>query len=113
MIIDIIAGIATNDTDIIAPVMMLFGVPKDQHTLITALVNLYNGNSSMILKATEDIEDYIENNRSLANKIPPGLIQALFGALRKFPSVMAKGIGRAVTHMANQWGADVIDPTIP
>jgi hypothetical protein len=32
--------------------------------------------------------------------IPPGLIQALFGALKKFPNVMAKGIGKAVVHMA-------------
>lgn len=54
--------------------MMLFDVPKDQHTLITALVNLYNGNSSMILKATEDIEEYIEKHLSQATKIPPGLI---------------------------------------
>ena len=113
MIVDIIAGIATNDADVIAPVMMLFGVPKDQHKLIAALINLYNGNSSMIYPATEDIEEYIEEHASSLKIIPPGLIQAIFGALRKFPNIMAKGIGRAVVHLSQQWGADVIDPSIP
>jgi len=105
MVVDIIAGIATNDADVIAPVMMLFGVPKDQHKLITALINLYNGNTSMLDPATEDIEKYIEEHASQINVIPPGLIQAIFGALRNFPNVMAKGIARAVTHMSQQWGA--------
>jgi hypothetical protein len=28
--------------------MMLFGMPKDQHKVVTGLINLYNGNNSMI-----------------------------------------------------------------
>jgi len=73
LLVDVVIGIATNEVEIVGPVMSLFGVPASQHELIGALINLYNKNDSQILMSTEIIEKYIEKNKGKL-AIPPGLV---------------------------------------
>lgn len=112
LLVDVVIGIATNEVEIVGPVMSLFGVPASQHELIGALINLYNKNDSQILMSTEIIEKYIEKNKGKL-AIPPGLVQALYGSLRIYSEVLARGIGRGLSYCASKWGADFIDPAIP
>ena len=62
LILDIIVGIASNEPAAIGPVMCLLGISKEKHSVIKALIHLYNKNNSMLAIAAEDVEKYIENN---------------------------------------------------
>ena len=46
--VDILVGISSNDPNAIGPVMTLFGVPKLRHSVIKALIHLFNKNNSML-----------------------------------------------------------------
>ncbi|MEE4248054.1 MAG: hypothetical protein V2I33_21895, partial [Kangiellaceae bacterium] len=55
--------------------------------------------------ATDDVEEYIlRNKRNQECRIPSGLLQGLYGAFERFPSVLASGISRAMKTKARSWG---------
>ena len=80
-VLDMILGVASGAPCAIGPVMTLFGVPKERHIMIKSLIHLFNKNNSMLLKATEDCEQYLEQNPEQV-EMSPGVIQALYGAIR-------------------------------
>lgn len=89
--------------------MTLFGVPLFQHDLISALINLYNKDDAEILKSTEIIEKYIETHQAKIS-IPPGLLQSVYGSVRIFSEVIARGIGRGLGYLSGKWGCEGLDP---
>ena len=58
-VLDMIVGVASAAPCAIGPIMTLFGVPKERHIMIKALIHLFNKNNSMLLKATEDCEQFL------------------------------------------------------
>ena len=76
-----IVGVASAAPCAIGPVMTLFGVPKERHIMIKALIHLFNKNNSMLSTATEDCEHYLVQHPETV-QMPPGVMQALYGAIR-------------------------------
>ena len=53
--------------------MTLFGVPKERHSVIRALIHLFNKNNSMLQVATDDVESYLKENLGRV-QVAPGAI---------------------------------------
>jgi hypothetical protein len=53
---DIIVGVATSNLEAMGPVLSLFSIPYNYHTVLAALVNLFNVKNSLLVKSTKTIE---------------------------------------------------------
>jgi hypothetical protein len=60
VLVDVIAGVATNNLEAMSPVLSLFCIPTDYHEILGAIVNLFNRKNSLLVKSTKVIERYIE-----------------------------------------------------
>ncbi|MEE4248281.1 MAG: hypothetical protein V2I33_23065 [Kangiellaceae bacterium] len=45
--------------------------------------------------------------------ITPGLFMALFGGMRRYPTMLAEGVAKAMPGLIQTWGGTQIDPSIP
>ena len=105
IMMDLILGISKKDTEVVPLVLSFIGEGAKQNELLKALVSLFNGNSSAVVSATDTIEEYLENT---GVELPPGVLQAIIGAVKKFPVVMARGVTRAakkIMEAHTSWGS--------
>jgi hypothetical protein len=59
------------------------------------------------------IEAYIEEFMKDGVGITPGLFMALFGGMRRYPTMLAEGVAKAMPGLIQTWGGTQIDPSIP
>ena len=99
VMLDLIVGISKRDVDAAPLVLRIIGYDKKQDDVLKALQILFLGNSSMIAKAANTIEEHIQSENL---EMPSGVIQTLVGAIQKYPLVMIQGINRAAQSEAQK-----------
>ena len=107
---DMVIGIAQSAVHLVPAVMTLYDVEPTKHHLLEHLINLYDMKDSELTISSEQIENYILANSSVT--IPAGLLQALYGSIRKFSDVLAHGTSRSLPESGAYMTEDVFDPKI-
>ena len=107
---DMIIAMAQNENSLVSAVMTLYDVDPKQHSLLEHLINLYDMKDSELSKSSEKIEKYIKKNPDVT--VPPGLIQAIYGSIRKFSDVLAHGVARNLPDSGIDMIEDAPDPKI-
>jgi len=116
LVLDVLVGIAINDTRAMSPIMMLFAISREKHDVLKALLQVYNRKPSTLVKATETVETFLENrigqiSTSPLTNIPvlyPGILQVIYGAIAGFPSLVGAGILKIAKMAKTDWAENFI-----